>query len=182
MKGKSLDDLEAMIIDSAHAAYERKVAELGDELMKRYERAIMLYSIDRHWRRHLTDLDVLREGIGLVAIAQRDPLVEYKREAFGMWEDLQDQIQVDNIRNIFRVAPPTAQAAGARKPPVIAQVRNVQAVHAAASAVAAAKAKPEPVKAAGKRPGRNDPCWCGSGKKYKDCHLKEDQMMSVNRG
>ncbi|KXK23617.1 MAG: protein translocase subunit SecA [Chloroflexi bacterium OLB15] len=181
MRGKPLDELDEMIVNSAHASYDRKTAEIGEELMKRYERAVMLYSIDRHWRRHLTDLDVLREGIGLMAIAQRDPLVEYKREAFGMWQDLQDQIQVDALRNIFRVAPPNTQQA-LRRPPVISAVRNVQAVHAAASAVGRTQSKPEPVRKADKKPGRNDLCWCGSGKKYKDCHLKDDQSKSVNRG
>src|SRR5690606_8651596 len=85
LQGKSLDEVEETVIEAAHAAYEKKAAELGPDLMKRAERLVMLNAIDSHWRRHLTDLDVLREGIGLMAIAQRDPLVEYKREAFGMW-------------------------------------------------------------------------------------------------
>ncbi len=180
MAGKPLDDLDEMIHNAARASYERKVSEVGDELMRRYERGIMLYSIDRHWRRHLTDLDILREGIGLMAIAQRDPLVEYKRQAFGMWQALQDQIHVEAVRNIYRIAPPsTAQQ---RRPPVISAVRNVQAVHASASALRAEPARPEPARRVDKRPGRNDPCWCGSGKKYKDCHWKEDQLKTMNRG
>jgi len=203
MAGKSLDDLENMIIEAAHAAYDKKGAELGggDEATKRIGRAVMLYSIDRHWRRHLTDLDVLREGIGLMAIAQRDPLVEYKREAFGMWQGLQDEIQVDTIRQWFRVLPPNAQprrpiggirvTAPARPTagqpatqgqPAFAAAMPAGVTNVRATAGNVATSKPETVRNANKKPGRNDPCWCGSGRKYKDCHYKEDQLKQLNRG
>ncbi|MBW4436529.1 MAG: preprotein translocase subunit SecA [Pleurocapsa minor GSE-CHR-MK-17-07R] len=226
MRGHSLDELEEMIVNAAHQSYDMKTQQIGADLMKRYERAIMLYAIDRHWRRHLTELDVLREGIGLVAIAQRDPLVEYKREAFNMWTTLQDDIQLDAVRNIFRVMPPNvaaaAQAAQRRQalggvlqqapsqgqqgenagagqpaqgqsgpprqfmppsPQILNAVRNIQAVRPTIQAAGTQPAKPEPTqRRAEKRPGRNEPCWCGSGKKYKDCHWKEDQGKLVNRG
>jgi preprotein translocase subunit SecA len=220
MRGHSLDELEEMVINAAHEAYDLKTQQLGADLMKRYERAIMLFSIDKHWRRHLTELDVLREGIGLVAIAQRDPLVEYKREAFNMWTTLHDDIQVDAVRNIFRVMPPNvaaaAQAAQRRQalgavpaqqpqaqtaqgetaprqaslprqfapsPQILNAVRNIQAVKPTVSAMGTQQTKQEPAqRRAEKRPGRNEPCWCGSGKKYKDCHWKEDQSKLVNRG
>ncbi|PJF25277.1 MAG: preprotein translocase subunit SecA, partial [Phototrophicales bacterium] len=103
MAGKLLDDLEEMLVEALHEAYDRKTEELTPEIMRRAERVIMLNAIDTHWRRHLTDLDILREGIGLVAMAQRDPLVEYKREAFAMWQSLQDEIKEMAARNIFRV-------------------------------------------------------------------------------
>ena len=92
-----------MLVEAATEAYDRKTEELGEELMQRAEKMVMLNSIDMHWRRHLTDLDVLREGIGLMAIAQRDPLVEYKREAFEMFQVLQDEIHAHAVRSIFRV-------------------------------------------------------------------------------
>jgi preprotein translocase subunit SecA len=163
MQGLSLDDLEALILEGAEEAYDKKAEELGEDLMKRGERLVMLNAIDYHWRRHLTDLDVLREGIGLVSIAQRDPLVEYKREAFGMWEDLQEQIAVTSVRNLFRMQATNAQPM--RRP------MNIQAIRPGA----VANAKPEPVRKNAKADlGRNDPCWCGSGKKYKNCHMRED--------
>jgi preprotein translocase subunit SecA len=128
----------------------------------------MLNAIDYHWRRHLTDLDILREGIGLVSIAQRDPLVEYKREAFAMWTDLQDQISLTSVRNLFRMQINAAQPV--RRP------MNIQAIRP--GAVADAKAAPVR-KTAKAEIGRNDPCWCGSGKKYKNCHMREDQKKAT---
>ncbi len=176
---ETLTDLEDMIFDAVEEAYEKKTQELGEDVMRRAERLVMLSSIDAHWRRHLTDLDVLREGIGLMAIAQRDPLVEYKREAFEMWEDLQEQIHAQAARNIFRVqvnAPPQPairkMVASVPSVPGVANVQNVQASRPGA----VADSKPEPVRRTSKELlGRNDPCWCGSGKKYKNCHLKADQ-------
>jgi preprotein translocase subunit SecA len=167
----SVDDLEDLLIEAAHEAYNKKEQDVGSDIMKRLERFVMLDAIDAHWRRHLTDLDVLREGIGLVSIAQRDPLVEYKREAFGMYQELQEQIQRQAVRNIFRVQVNTRQPVAPR--PV------VQAQAVTASAGATAPAKPETVRKTNKL-GRNDPCWCGSGKKYKDCHWKQDRVSKVN--
>ncbi|MFN8379983.1 MAG: preprotein translocase subunit SecA, partial [Anaerolineae bacterium] len=167
MRGLNVDDLEALIIEGAHEAYDKKAEELGD-LMKRGERLTMLNAIDYHWRRHLTDLDVLREGIGLVSIAQRDPLVEYKREAFTMWTDLQDQISNTSVRNLFRMQVANTQTV--RRP------MNIQAVRPGA----VADTKSSPVRKTSKSDiGRNDPCWCGSGKKYKNCHMREDQKKAT---
>lgn len=169
LEAENLDQLEEMILDSLEIAYDKKVKELGDDLMRRAERLALIGSIDQHWRRHLTDLDVLREGIGLMAVAQRDPLVEYKREAFDMWEMLQGEIKVQAAKNIFRIQFNAPQSAIRR---VIAAPTNVQAVRPGATATS----KPEPVRKTAKASlGRNDPCWCGSGKKYKACHLKSDE-------
>ncbi|PJF29824.1 MAG: preprotein translocase subunit SecA [Phototrophicales bacterium] len=155
------DTLEETIIQAAHEMYERKATELGAD-MPRAERIAMLYAIDTHWQRHLTDLDVLREGIGLMSIAQRDPLVEYKREAFAMFGTLRDQIDRQALRTIFVMQVQQVQRQPAQ--------RRMQAVRPGADA----DKKPEPVRV-GKKIGRNEPCWCGSGKKYKDCHLKIDK-------
>ena len=167
MHGLKVDDLESLIIEGANEAYDRKAEELGD-LMKRGERLTMLNAIDFHWRRHLTDLDVLREGIGLVSIAQRDPLVEYKREAFTMWTDLQEQISNTSVRNLFRMQVANTQTV--RRP------MNIQAVRAGA----VADTKAAPVRKAAKSDiGRNDPCWCGSRKKYKKCHMADDDATAT---
>jgi preprotein translocase subunit SecA len=186
MAGKSLDDLEEMLVEALHEAYDRKTEELTPEIMRRAERVIMLNAIDTHWRRHLTDLDILREGIGLVAMAQRDPLVEYKREAFAMWQSLQDEIKDTAGRNIFRVQVSAPMSPVRRAVPTLQQlaqtpqgqaVRPVVATAAPAGVAASAGgqvAAAEPARKATSI-GRNDPCWCGSGKKYKHCHLKADQ-------
>jgi preprotein translocase subunit SecA len=166
----SVDDMEKQLIDALNAAYDAKVAELGEDIMKQAERIVMLRAIDGHWQRHLTDLDVLREGIGLVSIAQRDPLVEYKREAFLIWKDLQDEIKMTAARGIFsvQVRQPLPQ--------VKRQYQTVRAVAGSSGGAAqSAPAKAEP-KRAQNRPGRNDLCWCGSGKKYKNCHMREDDI------
>ncbi len=187
MAGRSLDELEELLIAALHEAYDRKTEELTPEIMRRAERVIMLNAIDMHWRRHLTDLDILREGIGLMAMAQRDPLVEYKREAFAMWQSLQDEIKETAGRNIFRVQVSAPMSPVRRAAPTLQQLAQApqgQAVRpvAAAAAVPAGVAAGAGGQVAASEPvrkktslGRNDPCWCGSGKKYKHCHWKADQ-------
>jgi preprotein translocase subunit SecA len=193
--------------------YDELEERLGSSVMRLVERELMLRAIDQFWIRHLTDLDILREGIGLVAYAQRDPLVEYKREAFAMWESLQDLIQREVIRTIFTVqvqVPPSvampvtagtnsgAVAANGGQPAIqggFSGARNVRLSggsgaapsRAALAAVNSASAttpretkvadgKAEPIRAdVWEKTGRNDPCPCGSGKKYKNCHYQEMQ-------
>ena len=159
---KTLDELENLLIEAVHIAYDKKTEELGEELMRRLEKWTMLRVVDYHWQRHLTDLDILREGIGLMSVAQRDPLVEYKRQAFSMWQGLQDEIRQQAAYQLLATQVRQPQA------PVRRQMQ-LQAVRAGA-----AETKPEPARAQHKL-GRNDPCWCGSGKKYKHCHLKQDR-------
>lgn len=168
MQGKSLDELEDMLINAVHEAYDAKTQELGPELMHRAERLVMLNTLDAFWRRHLTDLDMLREGIGLMAIAQRDPLVEYQRQAFAMWGDMQNQVRLKAAHDLLNVRIQTAQQQPVR--------RNYQAVRPGVNGSPAAPPKPETVRKSSKEKiGRNDPCWCGSGKKYKVCHMKQDE-------
>ncbi len=167
---ETLDELEELILEAANAAYAKKEVELNktegeQDMMAFAERTVMLRAIDQHWQRHLTDLDILREGIGLMSIAQRDPLVEYKREAFGMFQQMQGQIDAQAIRDMFRVQLNTVQQPARR---------NIRAMRPDAQA----ESKPQPVRAQNKL-GRNDPCWCGSGKKYKNCHLKSDRTATA---
>lgn len=165
-----LDELEVdaildRLIEAAHEAYRQKAEELGD-LMHVAERQMMLRAIDGLWQRHLTDLDVLREGIGLMAIAQRDPLVEYKRQAFAMFNDMRQQIDRQAIQFIFRAQVPQVQRAPVR--------RQMRALRPGVDGSTQDK-KPEPARTM-RKIGRNDPCWCGSGKKYKHCHYKLDRQ------
>jgi len=147
----------------ARKNYEEKEARLGAEDMRRIERLLMIQAIDRRWVRHLTDLDILREGIGLQAVAQQDPLVAYKREAYEMFADLLDRIKEDVVTQIYRVELVKEQ-----------QRTPMRAVHPSATG-GGNGGKPAPQRRQVPKLRRNDPCWCGSGKKYKDCHMKSDQ-------
>lgn len=182
--GEDRDKLKEVLHEAGIRAYDRKAQELGP-VMLLAEKRMLLGSIDSQWQRHLTDLDVLREGIGLVSIAQRDPLVEYKRESFGMFDEMEGRIRTQAINSIFRVQIAQAQSAPVRRnlqtgraaAPVAAIPSNSEGA-AQTRAVAGGRApeKSQPVRRAIKL-GRNDPCHCGSGKKYKDCHLREDQKL-----
>jgi preprotein translocase subunit SecA len=163
MAGKDVDELETLLFKAVNELYDRKMAEFG-ELANKVEQWAMLRAIDQHWQRHLTDLDILREGIGLMSIAQRDPLVEYKRESFAMWRGM-----LENIRTQAAYQLLTAQIA--RQQPLR---RQMQVTRASASG---GESRPEPRRVQNKL-GRNDPCWCGSGKKYKYCHYKTDRVNS----
>ena len=178
--GDDRETLKKLLTDAGEEAYDRKTKELGP-LMQLIEKRVLLMAIDGQWQRHLTDLDVLREGIGLVSIAQRDPLVEYKRQSFDMFDDMQARVRTQALTSIFR-AQVTQQAAQPRRPmtlgraaaPILSAQSPAQTANASGGANAADRVA-QPVRAI-KRPGPNDPCWCGSGQKYKKCHMKQDRV------
>ena len=168
--------------------YEDKEAAVGAETLREIERRVMLSVIDQKWREHLYEMDYLREGINLRAMGQRDPLAEWQREGFDMFEAMMEGIKDDFVRYIFRLE---VVADDAPRP-----VRNLRysaaedPVQGTTGFAAAALAGPieelgdegpmpiadepppiEPVRVE-KTPGRNEPCFCGSGKKYKLCHGK----------
>jgi preprotein translocase subunit SecA len=178
--GEDRDKMKSALRDGGLRAYEHKTQNLGP-VMPLAEKRVLLSAIDSQWQRHLTDLDVLREGIGLVSIAQRDPLVEYKRESFNMFDEMEARIRTQAINSIFRVQISQAQAIPARRNLQLGRA-NVPAVMPAtagatqASTAGRAPEKAQPVRAL-KRPGPNEPCHCGSGKKYKQCHMREDQKL-----
>ncbi|MDR7544458.1 MAG: preprotein translocase subunit SecA [Armatimonadota bacterium] len=150
------DDVTERLAAAAIAAYEKKEAELGPEVMREIERLVLLQTIDRNWIDHLHNMDALREGIGLRAYAQVSPLIEYQREGYDMFQNTLRAIQEETVRTLFRVRvapqePPARPVASAREP-------------------AAVGARPS---GGHHKIGRNDPCWCGSGKKYKKCHGRE---------
>jgi preprotein translocase subunit SecA len=150
------DELVAM----AERAYDEREQSIGEADMRRLERLVMLRIVDNRWIRHLTDLDELREGIGLRAFAQQDPLVAYKREASEMYGELVESISHDIAYAIFHVQLMSRPPA----PPVRQMVTNRSDGGTQQPARASSKAQL----------GRNDPCWCGSGKKYKQCHMRDD--------
>ena len=173
LRAQSVEVLEETLVAACAEACDIKARELGEELMLRAERLAMLNTMDRFWRDHLTDLDKLREGIGLMAIAQRNPLVEYQREAFAMWEDMQGQIRLRAAYDLFNVRVQTAQQQPVR--------RNIRAWRPGAENGAATE-RPEPVRNNAKQKlGRNELCWCGSGRKYKQCHMKQDRQVQRAR-
>ncbi|HYS97942.1 MAG TPA: preprotein translocase subunit SecA [Candidatus Dormibacteraeota bacterium] len=172
---KGTEGLIEHLYASATEAYDRKVEEVGADLMPMVERDVMLRTIDWQWMEYLTQMEQFREGIGLRAYGQRDPLVEYKNEAFEMFNELRERIEMSIVSAIYRVnvqrnEPP---------PPLVRQVTesgpggvdgsNGAQVQRRAAPLTAASAEAVPA-GAGAKLGRNDPCWCGSGKKYKRCH------------
>jgi len=169
-----LSDREAVItelVELIQAAYEAKRSEIGGEAAGVLERLVLLRVIDSLWVEHLTAVDDMRRGIGLRAYSQRDPLDEFKREAYGMFDELKATIRHDVTHTIFRVTvarePATAQPR--RMLESRPEMTPVGGGVVAGATAAATATSAQPVKA-GPKIGRNDPCWCGSGKKYKRCH------------
>lgn len=199
-KGLKRDQIEEQAVQMALESYAAKEQAVGPDLMRLVEKQLMLRAVDMRWIHHLTDLDHLREGIGLRAFAQVDPLVAYKREAFDMYADLMEHIRSDIVKSVFAFqiqqnAPQAAQPAAAARP--AAQPQAGAAPAAAPTDGGAIKKSqlaalesplarnirtnrdasvPQTVRKSGPQLGRNDPCWCGSGKKYKNCHMASDQQ------
>jgi preprotein translocase subunit SecA len=179
LEGFSREDLIDAVLTASEEEYARRETEMGEEAMRVLERLVMLRVIDHLWIEHLTAMDEMRQGIGLAAYGQQDPLVAYKREAHDMWDQLMENIRRQITHSIYHVqlatapppppepvgvtagrgtAPDGAPAEdGATKAPVQAAPRHRTGMAAARRPVGARKV------------GRNDPCPCGSGKKYKKC-------------
>ncbi|TMM01721.1 MAG: preprotein translocase subunit SecA [Actinobacteria bacterium] len=199
MEGLDREELKERLAERARALYDEREAELGDELMRALERFLLLQIIDNRWREHLYDMDYLREGIHLRGFAQIEPLVAYKNEAFTLFQDLMNTIWSDFARMIYHVQVEVQGANGDGAAPAPAQqyrpsgssTGNARVSYssgaalgagaiAAAAGGEAAEAAAEELEAApvvqqrrvdeSEQIGRNDPCWCGSGKKYKKCH------------
>jgi preprotein translocase subunit SecA len=134
--------------------------------MRQAERMIMLQAVDQRWVRHLTDLDRLREGIGLQAIAQVDPLVAYKREAFQMYKELMVDIRSDIVKALLNLTIRRQEEQPVTTRPIAKNIRTNRD---------GGDGRQQTVRKTGVQLKRNDPCWCGSGKKYKHCHMKADQ-------
>ncbi|MBC7622899.1 MAG: preprotein translocase subunit SecA [Aeromicrobium sp.] len=169
------------VLTNATNDYNTKFANVDKALLHQYERSVMLQSIDTHWREHLASLDYLRQGIHLRGYAQKQPKQEYKREAFELFGNMLDVVKRQTTQILVNVqvqsqeqveaAERAAEEAAARA------VHNVQYHHAdteeaLADAAATSDQTQQPFVRAGEKLGRNDPCYCGSGKKYKHCHGK----------
>ena len=193
----SRDSLIEDFREEALERYEAKEEELGPELMRELERFVILQVVDQRWREHLDSMDYLREGVHLRAMAQKDPLVEYRHEGHLMFEALGAAIREEVVLTLFhaQLAPEEAQELQRAQEAAAVNGGGLQYAHesvAGAEAIAAAgggggaatatlamsgsgttstAGAPRPiVKSDRENIGRNDPCWCGSGKKFKKCH------------
>ncbi len=190
-------DMSNKLIDLALAEYESKEKLIAPEILRRVERDIMLQIVDAQWKDHLYSLDHLKEGIGLRGYGQRDPLVEYKKESFNLFQAMKDRIDEEMVRYLWRLRPMPANEADGAAPAISAPVRQPQrkpmqmnfsggsstsAPSGMPRGAAPPSGPPQPARIGGDdapiktvrrdepKVGRNDPCWCGSGKKYKKCH------------
>ncbi len=169
------ETLREKIVDAAESACQAKEQQVGAELMRHFEKAIMLQTLDSQWKEHLASMDYLRQGINLRGYAQKDPKQEYKREAFALFTAMLKSIKHDVISLISRVqvrAPSDVEAVEAQR----RQSGDVEYQHADASGMQAEEDESEqptasqPVTRDGRKVGRNEACPCGSGKKFKNCH------------
>jgi preprotein translocase subunit SecA len=182
------DGVRTEIVKAATEFYRRKEEKLGSELIAKIEKMVVLQVIDEKWKDHLREMDDLKEGIHLRAYGQKDPLVEYKTEGFRMFMELLDLINTEIITTVFRLFPAQAQPVplrGPSRPPQQVRLTHetttgmgfqgnrepVQGAGGPQEPAAAKAGKPQPMQV-GPKVGRNDPCPCGSGKKYKHCHGK----------
>jgi preprotein translocase subunit SecA len=189
------DVLYERILEILAREYDKKADAVGTALMRTIEKEYMLKFLDMHWREHLAALDYLRQGIGLRSYAQKNPKQEYKREAFEMFSDMLDRVKRELIGFLSRVqirGEEDIQAAQQRAPTENMQFQHPQAAALGAAAAPVGRAQPAvpgmrplppappPLAADPATPftrdtpkiGRNDPCHCGSGKKFKHCHGK----------
>ncbi len=145
-----VEEVVDLVLDDAREVYLEKEKELGDDILRQVEQQVALSVIDNKWREHLNDMDYLRAGIGLRAMGQRDPLVEYQKEAFDMFAEMVDSVKFDAVRYLYHAQLAKPEPAKPSRPQLPDQ-------------------KPGPVKTSDKI-GRNEPCPCGSGLKFKRCH------------
>jgi len=179
------EDLRQKVIEAAHAHYDGKLAQVEREALHHFERAVMLQTLDNHWREHLAALDHLRQGIHLRGYAQKNPKQEYKREAFELFSLMLDAVRNEVTRILMTVQIRGEEDVAAVEEPV--ELHNISYQHAdydstvapeaeedqgaeGAGATVATAPKAQPFVRQGGKVGRNDPCPCGSGKKYKQCH------------
>ena len=156
---KTKQDIIEKLFDEAKEIYISKENEFGSEQMREIERVIALRMVDQHWMDHIDNMDQMRQGISLRAYAQRDPLVEYKFLSYDMFEEMSNNIQLDTVRGLFNVR--------IEVPPEREQISKEISTNSDS-------VEKKPIQRKEAKVGRNDPCPCGSGKKYKQCCGKND--------
>jgi preprotein translocase subunit SecA len=177
----SREGLDEVVLEAVKARYAERERELGTDLLRALERHEMLIVIDTQWKDHLLSIDHLKEGIGLRGYGQRDPLTEYKKEAFDLFQDMVERTKAAVVERLFKVQ--VVRDAPIEMPVMTAWANtregrgelpdNARGEAAAAPTVTAAASRPAASSSrtpTGQKIGRNDPCYCGSGKKFKKCH------------
>ena len=165
------------IVEHFEQEYQAKVDLLGGEIFSRYEKDLMLMVLDRHWKDHLAAMDYLRQGIGLRGYAQKNPVQEYKRESFEMFTDMLEGIKYEAIQSLTRVQIRSEEQVDALERSHT-EDENIKMEHASANSPLSAgedqaqASEHQPYVRKERKMGRNEPCWCGSGKKFKQCHGK----------
>ena len=190
LDGQGVDDIHDALWAEARAKYEEKEGIVDDNILRRVERDVMLQVVDAQWKDHLYGLDHLKEGIGLRGYGQRNPLVEYKRESFAMFKAMKERIDEETVKYLWRLRPVVREGERAAAGPAIRRAAplsynepsGVASAFAGAGAAVAEREGPRPARTGGDdaavktvrrdmpKVGRNAPCPCGSGKKYKKCH------------
>jgi len=155
-----LEGLREALLEKVRKAYSDKEGEFGSEVMRRIEKVVLLQVVDTQWKDHLLAMDHLKEGIGLRGYGQKDPLVEYKREGFEMFSDMITRIKSEAVERLFKIQLVKEDPIPQRRPVMPQSIRLNRGESSA----------PRPVQKSEQKVGRNDPCPCGSGKKYKKCH------------
>ena len=175
--GLNRERLKEMILERAKDVYQKKEEEFGEGTLRYLEKVIMLQSTDHHWKDHLLAIDQLKEGIGLRGYGQKDPRIEYQKEAYQMFLEMLDRIKKDTIEKLFAIQIAKEEEVKEMKLPRKQTFFLSRGEEAATSAGGETESgKGVTVRREGKKVGRNDPCPCGSGKKYKKCCLlKETQ-------
>ncbi len=170
------DGVHQRILEHFEQAYQAKVETLGDELITRLEKEITLMILDRHWKEHLAAMDYLRQGIGLRGYAQKNPVQEFKRESFEMFTAMLDSINYEVIQALTRVQIRSEEQVAAleqsHQPEKDIRMEHASARNPLAAAPEAEADPQQPYVRKERKIGRNEPCWCGSGKKFKQCHGK----------
>ncbi|MGD9010605.1 MAG: SEC-C metal-binding domain-containing protein, partial [Desulfobacteraceae bacterium] len=164
MSGLTDEGLAQEIYDQSLAVYQQREKKIGSEDLRHLERVVMLQTVDNLWKDHLLSMDHLKEGIGLRGYAQQNPLLVYKKEGFELFQDLIGRIKEETLGIMFRI-----QLA---EPDSLQDMQRSQEQDLVFSGSDATPPKKKPAKRQRKKIGRNDPCPCGSGKKYKKCHGK----------
>jgi preprotein translocase subunit SecA len=169
----SREELDATVREAVKARFAERERELGPDLLQALERHEMMIVLDTQWKDHLLSIDHLKEGIGLRGYGQRDPLTEYKKEAFDLFEDMFERMKAAVIERLFKVQ--IVRDAPMELPAITAwsdarESRGEIADGPARAAAPASRPQAAPRTPTGEKIGRNDPCFCGSGKKYKKCH------------
>ncbi|MGB9628359.1 MAG: preprotein translocase subunit SecA [Thermodesulfobacteriota bacterium] len=172
--GLNRGQLKEAVLQSSKEIYQKKEEAFGEGMLRYLEKVIMLQSIDHHWKDHLLGIDQLKEGIGLRGYGQKDPKIEYQREAYHMFLEMLDRIKKDTLQKLFAIQKAREEVKeiqAPRRQTFIMSRGEIQSNRGSEKE----ESRPAPFRREGRKIGRNDPCPCGSGKKYKKCCLLKEE-------